>query len=258
MVVDNSKYSKEIELADEGANDFESSGFDTSTASLSSSINEYIMENGRLYHAYFGTDKNLMPTDEKEQDRLDMHHEIMSGIMGGKIYMAPLEHPARILDIGTGTGIWAIDMADRFPDAEVIGTDLSRNVSQAVGNWPKVMSEMYRCTKPGGYCELAELGIDLFSDDNTIGPNFAEWVALLCEALKKMNRPQATAEALKQHLEEAGFVDVEVVTEKQPFGLWPKEKHMKTVGVMVMLNAEAGAEAYIWNGTVYYGSWNGG
>jgi ubiquinone/menaquinone biosynthesis C-methylase UbiE len=65
-----------------------------------------------------------MPTDEKEQDRLDMHHEIMSGIMGGKIYMAPLEHPARILDIGTGTGIWAIDMADRFPDAEVIGTDL--------------------------------------------------------------------------------------------------------------------------------------
>lgn len=73
-----------------------------------------------------------------------------------------------------------------------------------------------------------------------------------------MNRPQATAEALKQHLEEAGFVDVEVVTEKQPFGLWPKEKHMKTVGVMVMLNAEAGAEAYIWNGTVYYGSWNGG
>jgi hypothetical protein len=59
-----------------------------------------------------------------------------------------------------------------------------------------------------------------------------------------MNRLQATAETLKQRLEEAGFVDVEVVTGKQPFGPWPKEKHMKTVGAMVMLNAEAGAEAY--------------
>lgn len=33
--------------------------------------------------------------------------------------------PARILDLGTGTGIWAIDMADKYPDAEVIGVDLS-------------------------------------------------------------------------------------------------------------------------------------
>lgn len=33
--------------------------------------------------------------------------------------------PARILDLGTGTGIWAIDMADKYPEAEVIGVDLS-------------------------------------------------------------------------------------------------------------------------------------
>jgi methylase of polypeptide subunit release factors len=30
-----------------------------------------------------------------------------------------------VLDIGTGTGIWAIDFADEHPEAEVIGTDLS-------------------------------------------------------------------------------------------------------------------------------------
>jgi hypothetical protein len=38
--------------------------YDTSTASLTSSVNHYIFENGRRYHAYFGTEKNLLPTDE--------------------------------------------------------------------------------------------------------------------------------------------------------------------------------------------------
>jgi cyclopropane fatty-acyl-phospholipid synthase-like methyltransferase len=30
-----------------------------------------------------------------------------------------------VLDLGTGTGIWAIDFADQYPSANVIGTDLS-------------------------------------------------------------------------------------------------------------------------------------
>jgi methylase of polypeptide subunit release factors len=30
-----------------------------------------------------------------------------------------------VLDLGTGTGIWAIDFADQFPSAMVTGTDLS-------------------------------------------------------------------------------------------------------------------------------------
>jgi ubiquinone/menaquinone biosynthesis C-methylase UbiE len=29
------------------------------------------------------------------------------------------------LDIGTGTGLWAIEFADRWPNASVTGTDLS-------------------------------------------------------------------------------------------------------------------------------------
>jgi methylase of polypeptide subunit release factors len=37
-----------------------------------------------------------------------MHHEIMLGIVGGKLHVAPVKDPQRILDIGTGTGIWVI------------------------------------------------------------------------------------------------------------------------------------------------------
>jgi hypothetical protein len=33
-----------------------------------------------------------------------------------------------------------------------------RNVSQSISDWPKVLSEVYLCTAPGGYVELAESG----------------------------------------------------------------------------------------------------
>ena len=46
--------------------------------------------------------------------------------LGDKLFLAPIrEKPKNILDIGTGTGIWAIEMADAFPDTHIIGTDLS-------------------------------------------------------------------------------------------------------------------------------------
>lgn len=46
--------------------------------------------------------------------------------LGDKLFLAPIgEKPKNILDIGTGTGIWAIEMADAFPETQIIGTDLS-------------------------------------------------------------------------------------------------------------------------------------
>ena len=46
-------------------------------------------------------------------------------MLGGKTHLAPIKKPKRILDVGTGTGSWAIDIAEEFPDAEIIGNDLS-------------------------------------------------------------------------------------------------------------------------------------
>lgn len=94
------------------------------TASLTSSIERYPIENGRRYHA-FKDGRYFMPNDESEQDRLDLSHRMFNITIGDKLYLAPISKPTRILDVGTGTGIWAIEMGDDFPDAEILGTDLS-------------------------------------------------------------------------------------------------------------------------------------
>ncbi|KAG0633598.1 S-adenosyl-L-methionine-dependent methyltransferase [Tuber brumale] len=93
--------------------------------SLNSSILDYEYENGSRYHRH-PHGSYPMPNDETEQDRLDMMHHIYLMMLDGKLHIAPIgDDPQKILDVGTGTGIWAIDMANEYPSAEVIGTDLS-------------------------------------------------------------------------------------------------------------------------------------
>jgi methylase of polypeptide subunit release factors len=44
--------------------------------------------------------------------------------MDGKLHYAPLENTHNVLDVGTGTGEWAIDFAGRYPAASVTGFDI--------------------------------------------------------------------------------------------------------------------------------------
>jgi len=48
------------------------------------------------------------------------------------------DEPARIVDVGTGTGAGALTLARRFPQAEIVGVDLSeRMLEQARRNTPE-------------------------------------------------------------------------------------------------------------------------
>jgi hypothetical protein len=86
------------------------------TASLTSSIMKGRFENGRRYHSY-RDGIYMFPDDEQEQDRLDIKYASLQNVFDNKIVFAPLESPHQILDVGTGTGIWAIDAAEQFPSA---------------------------------------------------------------------------------------------------------------------------------------------
>ena len=66
-----------------------------------------------------------LPNDEAELERIDIKHHVMLMLCHGRLHLAPLDQPQTILDIGTGTGIWALEMAEQYPNTRVIGTDLS-------------------------------------------------------------------------------------------------------------------------------------
>jgi ubiquinone/menaquinone biosynthesis C-methylase UbiE len=75
---------------------------------------------------------------EAQFDRLSSQWE---EIIGNDDHLAPyeaalesLESPRRALDLGTGTGAGAFALARRFPEAEIVGVDLSaRMIDQARG-----------------------------------------------------------------------------------------------------------------------------
>ena len=64
-----------------------------------------------------------LPRDIEEANRLDFQHYILRNAFRGN-YAAPIGQPTSILDVGTGTGRWAIEMAQLFPQARVIGMDV--------------------------------------------------------------------------------------------------------------------------------------
>ena len=87
---------------------YESDSSSRASTSISSSVRDYAFENGRRYHS-FRAGKYQFPNDESEQEREDMKHALIINLCGGKLHYAPFQNPQQILDIGTGTGIWAID-----------------------------------------------------------------------------------------------------------------------------------------------------
>jgi SAM-dependent methyltransferase len=84
-----------------------------------------IQENSRIYQGQ-EIDSYMLPCDEMEQDRLDFFHAVFIVAMRStKLLHVPHTFNGRFLDLGCGTGIWAIELAKAYPDAYVLGLDIS-------------------------------------------------------------------------------------------------------------------------------------
>ncbi|KAI8650099.1 hypothetical protein NCS56_01461800 [Fusarium sp. Ph1] len=93
-----------------------------STSSLRSSLLQFQQENGRTYHR-LSEGKYAFPNDDAENDRLDLQDNLYLITLDGKRALNPgAETAKRVLDMGTGTGLWALEFGST---QKVIGVDLS-------------------------------------------------------------------------------------------------------------------------------------
>ncbi|RFN46471.1 hypothetical protein FIE12Z_9306 [Fusarium flagelliforme] len=226
--------------------------------SLKSSIYNYRFENGRRYHA-FREGSYPMPNDEDEQERMDLGHHVYSLVLEGKLHLAPIgPNPQRVLDLGTGTGIWAIDFADEHPSSEIIGNDLSpiqpewyfnspsmrdstdmrfdfihaRELEACIADRDRLLQQAFKHLVPKGYFEIQVVDAKFLCDDGTIekAPNAQLWMESMCEACAKFGKPIDGGTEWKERMEKAGFVDIHQEIRKVPIGPWPKDARLKEIG----------------------------
>ncbi|KAL1980063.1 hypothetical protein VTN96DRAFT_4682 [Rasamsonia emersonii] len=253
--------------------------FSTYSASLTSSVLDYRNENGRRYHGY-RDGRYLIPNDEEESDRLDMIHEMMLETMNRKLFLAPIgSSPQRVLDIGTGTGIWVMDFADQFQSAEVYGIDLSptqptfvppnvkfivddfedewvyenqqgfdfihaRYLAGSVKDFPRLLKQAYKWTAPGGWVEFQDWDTNMYSEDgSTKGTSIEQYYRATIDGFTNAGYVASPGPRLEQWFREAGFQDIHVQKYRIPIGAWPKDKYYKTLGTWNLLQAETGFEA---------------
>ncbi|MBO0702644.1 MAG: hypothetical protein J2P38_06915, partial [Candidatus Dormibacteraeota bacterium] len=65
-------------------------------------------------------DRYVMPREPREVNRLDLQHYGLRELLGTN-HLAPIGRPRSVLDVGTGTGQWAVDICHEFPQALVVG-----------------------------------------------------------------------------------------------------------------------------------------
>jgi ubiquinone/menaquinone biosynthesis C-methylase UbiE len=193
-----------------------------------------------------------LPKDLEEVNRLDFQHYLLRQVLRGN-HLAPIEAPRAILDVGSGTGCWCRDLAAQFPAAQVYGVDLEQvktsgpvplpyhflraNVLEGLpfaegtfdfvhqrllvaaipaANWPGVLAELYRVTRPGGWIELVECGVE----GQNLGPLTQQFFAWGLEAGQARGLDARIVPTLGQLLLATGARNLGTKAIEIPLGEW--------------------------------------
>ncbi|KAI9931480.1 hypothetical protein ASPWEDRAFT_169675 [Aspergillus wentii DTO 134E9] len=272
-------YADNGEPEDGGDSDY-AEDFLSDTTSINSEITAYRFENGRRYHAY-KDGAYWGPNDEQQNEQLDLAHHMFTILLGNRLVLAPIsDNIQNVLDVGTGTGIWAIDFADEYPSAEVIGSDLSpiqpsfvppnlkfeiddaeevwlhpvnhfdlvhvRAMYGAIADWPAFYRNALRHIRPGGWIDQLEMSIEFRSDDGTVTDDhvLSVWSKTFIEAGERFGKTFRTADLAKGYMQEAGFQNVTEERFKLPVGPWSKDRRLKKLGMWNLTHCEAGIEGW--------------
>ncbi|OJD35752.1 s-adenosyl-l-methionine-dependent methyltransferase [Diplodia corticola] len=255
-----------------------SAGPDSTTTSLNSEVVDYRYEHGRRYHS-FREGAYWLPNDQDEADRLDLQHRVWRLSLDGALHAAPVPpNVHQVLDVGTGSGLWAIEFADENPSAHVTGTDLSaiqpewvppnvtflvddaesdwdidgrkfdfihaRMLCLGMHNWRRFIEQCYCHLKPGGWLELQEGQLPTRCDDASVTRDdpLQNWSILVHEAAAKCGLDTMASDKFPQQLRDQGFENINEQVVKWAVGAWPKGQKQKMLGRWTFENLGRGLQ----------------
>ncbi|KAK3317929.1 S-adenosyl-L-methionine-dependent methyltransferase [Apodospora peruviana] len=242
-----------------------------SEKSTASAVSDTVQKYGRTFHGY-KEGKYILPNDEKERKRLDLQHELARRMLNGKLHLAPVSNPGRVLDFGAGTGIWTVEFATENPKSDILGIDLSavqrddtppncrfelgdvedewhyphkfnfihgRYILLYITDIPKLMRSIYDNLAPGGYVEIVELllGMQPLDPSTDRRHPILAWNDMMVAGMEKIGKDPCAGASVKKWMREAGFVNVtETKYSVASTPWWPKGEEAKIRGAMMMDN----------------------
>ncbi|KAF4313836.1 methyltransferase type 11 [Botryosphaeria dothidea] len=125
-----------------------------SNSSLSSTITNYEHENGRRYHGYKkGT--YFAPNDEDESDRLDL---VLRNDLS----------PIQPSFLPPNVRFEIDDIEDDWTYTEKFDFIHARYLLGAIKDWPALIQKCYKYLKPGGWIELQDFTMQVYSTDGSL------------------------------------------------------------------------------------------
>lgn len=99
----------------------------------------------------------------------------------------------------------------------------ARHLEDGIKDHERLIKQMFKHVRPGGYAEISEIEHKIRSDDGTYeGSGIQKWTDLFLDSCAKAGQVFPDGEYTKKVMEKAGFVDVKVHTFVLPYvsNLW--------------------------------------
>ena len=205
-----------------------------------------------------------------------MQHQLWLLALHGRLHTLDLpENLDSVLDIGCGTGGWAMAMAAAHPSAQVVAADITppkinplpnlkvvesnvekpwpfgqkfsfvhgRMLNAGIHDWPAVLSNCLENLEPGGQLELLEpanpMGAEVeAANDESSSP----WIKLWNALAKSWEAQGVDYYVLEKHVERLqnlGFEDVTETKLRFPLGEWADSDRERQMGAITLKSFQA-------------------